>query len=93
MNILNMLKVYAQKWSVKDERTLTAEELSGISAAKVVASQYGNSVCLTLVSGGQSYIPCATDCPLTVGEEVEPSALKVITLQRGGDADIYRVTV
>lgn len=91
MNILNMLQVYAQKWQVKNQRGFTQEELAGISSAKVVASQYGNSVCLTLVGGGQSYIPLSQNSQLSVGEEVDLSKAQLLTLGRDGDADIYRV--
>ena len=58
MNILNMLQVYAQKWQVKNQRGFTQEELADISSAKVVASQYGNSVCLTLVGVDRAIFLC-----------------------------------
>ena len=52
MNIFSNLRVYAGKWSVKETRNFTADEISQVSQAVVVPSQYGNSVQFTMVSGG-----------------------------------------
>lgn len=57
MNIFSNLRVYAGKWSVKETRNFTAEEISQVSQAVVVPSDYGNSVQFTMVGGGLTYIP------------------------------------
>lgn len=91
MNIFSNLRVYAGKWALKASRVFNQEELAGISSARVVASQYGNSVCFMMVSGGQTYIPLSQDSTLGVGETVDMSKAELLTLSKEGEADIYRV--
>ena len=73
MNIFSNLRVYAGKWALKASRVFNQEELAGISSARVVASQYGNSVCFMMVSGGQTFIPLDQSSTLGVGEAVDLS--------------------
>lgn len=91
MNIFSSLRLYAGKWAVKASRVFNQEELAGISSARVVASQYGNSVCFMMVSGGQTFIPLDQSSTLGVGETVDLSKAELLTLSKEGEADIYRV--
>ena len=87
------MKVYAGKWSVKEVRDFTEEEISQVSQAVVVPSDYGNSVCFTMISGGLTYIPLDYNSTLGVGEVVDLTKAKLTTLEKSGEADIYRVTI
>ena len=91
MNIFSSLRVYAGKWAVSNSRDFTADEIDAVTRASVVDSQYGMSVCFFMKSGGQTFIPLSTNSSLTLGDDVDLSKAKLLTLHRDGDADIYRV--
>ena len=91
MNIFSSLRVYAGKWNVKATRSFSADEIAAVDHATVVDSQYGNSVCFFMKSGGQTFIPLSTNSNLALGDSVDLSTAKVLTLGRDGDADIYRI--
>ena len=91
MNVFNSLRVYAGKWSVKNSRLFTQEEIDGVSSATVVDSQYGMSVCFFMKSGGQTFIPLSNTSSLGLGDAVDLKTAKLLTLAREGEADIYRV--
>lgn len=91
MNIFSSLRVYAGKWSVKDQRDFTAEEQAAVVSATVVPSQYGNSVCFMMIGGGQTFIPLSSNSSLGVGDRVDLSTAKLLTLEKQGEADIIRV--
>lgn len=93
MNIFNSLRNYAGKWSVKESRNFSQEEIDSVSEAYVVDSQYGNSVCFIMVGGGQTYIPLSTNSSLGLGDSVDVSKAKLLTLSRAGEADIQRVEI
>ena len=91
MNIFSSLRVYAGKWAVKASRVFNQEELAGITSATVVPSQYGNSVCFMMVSGGKTFMPLDQTSQLGVGETVDLNKAELLTLTKEGEADIYRV--
>jgi hypothetical protein len=91
MNIFSSLRVYAGKWMLKASRAFTAEEQAAVKSATVVASQYGNSVCFMMVGGGQTFIPLSQNSSKTVGESIDLSTAKLLTLGKDGEADIFRV--
>ena len=91
MNIFSSLRVYAGKWMLKETRAFSQEEQDAISSATVVASQYGNSVCFMMKSGGQTFIPLDQSSSLGVGESVDLSKAELITLGQQGENDIFRV--
>jgi hypothetical protein len=93
MNIFASLQVYAGKWSIKSERAFDKEEIDAVKQAVVVPSQYGNSVMFTMVAGGQTYIPLVNDSTLTVGEYVDMTEAKLLTLSKDGESDINRVSI
>lgn len=92
MNIFSALRIYAGKWQVKDTRSFSIEEISAVESATVVDSQYGQSVCFMMKSGGQTYIPLDQNSSKTLGDSIDLSAAKLLTLSRQGEADIYRIS-
>lgn len=78
-------------WTVKDSRPFNAEEIALVKRAEVVPSDYGNSVCFFMQTGGQTYIPLSKQSKLTVGDELDIRTAKLITLSCVGKADITRV--
>ena len=93
MNIFSTLRTYAGKWSVKSSQAFTQEEIQAVESATVVPSQYGNSVCFMMVGGGQTYIPLANDATVGVGESIDLTKAKLLTLEKGGESDINRVSI
>ena len=93
MNIFSSLRVYAGKWMVKATRSFTQEEIDAVDHASVVDSQYGSSVCFFMKGGGQTFIPLSSNSSLAVGDDVDLSKASLLTLERAGDADIYRVEI
>lgn len=93
MNIFSTLRTYAGKWSVKSSRAFTPEEIQAVESATIVPSQYGNSVCFMMVGGGQTYIPLANDATVGVGESIDLTKAKLLTLEKGGESDINRVSI
>ena len=93
MNIFSALRVYAGKWSEKEVRAFAPEEVAAVGQAKVVESQYGFSVCFFMKGGGQSYIPLDQNSSLGIDAVVDLTKAKLVTLQRPGEQDIYRVRV
>ena len=93
MNIFDSLNVYGGKWAVVADKTrgFSADEINAVSRAEVVSSDYGKSVCFFMVGGGQTYIPLSVNSTLGVGEEVELSKAKILTLHRDGSEDITRI--
>lgn len=91
MNIFAGLQVYGGSWQVKSERGFDSEEIAAVTKAEVVASEYGNSVCFFMKSGGQTYIPLSNQSKLTVGDTVDLNTAKLLTLHRDGSDDITRV--
>lgn len=90
-NIFSSLRVYAGKWNLKSSRAFSPEEIAAVSSAVVVASQYGNSVCFTMVGGGQTFIPLSNSSSKGVGESINLASAKLLTLGKDGEADIFRV--
>lgn len=93
MNIFSTLRTYAGKWNIKSSRAFTQEEIQAVESATVVPSQYGNSVCFMMVGGGQTYIPLANDATVGVGESIDLTKAKLLTLEKGGESDINRISI
>jgi len=91
MNIFNALRVYAGRWSEKNVREFSAEEVAAVDKAEVVESQYGLSVCFFMKSGGQTYVPLDQNSSLSEGSLVDLTKSQLVTLGRPGEDDIYRV--
>ena len=84
MNIFSALRVYAGKWQVKNSRSFSADEIAAVQSATVVDSQYGQSVCFMMVSGGQTYIPLDQNSTKAVGDTVDLSKASLLTLSKQG---------
>ena len=91
MNIFSTLKSYAGKWNVVNSRAFTDEEIAAVDSAVVVSSEYGNSVCFHMVSGGMTFIPLSNNSTKGIGESVNLSECKLLTLSKQGEADINRI--
>lgn len=90
-NIFNSLRKYQVKWNLKSSRAFSPEEIEAVSSAVVVPSQYGNSVCFTMVGGGQTFIPLSQNSAKTVGESIDLASAELLTLEKPGESDIFRV--
>lgn len=93
MNIFAGLQVYAGKWNVVSSREFNDEEKAAVKRAEVVASEYGNSVCFFMHTGGQTYIPLSNQSTLGIGDEVDLNKAKLLTLHRDGSDDITRIDI
>lgn len=91
MNIFAGLQKYATKFQVKESRVFNAEELADVVSAKVVASQYGMSVCFYMHDGCQKYIPVSRDSVCQIGDVVDINKAKVLVLEKDGSDDIVRI--
>lgn len=93
-SFLEKLRLYRGKWNVKSVDKFDAAEAASISSAVVVPSDFGQSVCMTLKSGGSRYMPLSnTSRAVANGEEINVADCNVVTLGREGDDDIYRIEV
>lgn len=95
MGILDSLRIYRGKWEVSNRSKFSANEVSEVASAKVVASDYGHSVCFMLKNGGMKFMPVSNTSKKTtaVGDSVNLENCEVVTLSREGDADIYRIEI
>ena len=91
VNIFSGLQVYGGSWNVSSSRSFDDEEINAVSKAEVVASEYGNSVCFFMKSGGTTYIPLSNTSSLSVGDTVDLKSAQLLTLHRDGNEDITRV--
>lgn len=91
MSIFESLRLYAGKWSVKSSRAFTEDEIKAVDEAVVVASEYGNSVCFYMASGGMTFIPLSNTSTKGIGESIDLHNAKVLTLEKQGENDIVRV--
>jgi hypothetical protein len=93
MSIFSNLQVYGGSWEVVATRAFDAEEIAAVKKAQVVSSEYGNSVCFFMKSGGQTYIPLSNQSSLTVGDDVDLNKAKILTLHRDGSDNITRIDI
>ena len=90
-NFFSGKQVYAQSWNVVGTRKFTEEEINAVERATIVPSTYGASVCFFMNGGGRIYTPLSNDAKATVGENIDLSKAKIITLERQGDGQIDRI--
>ena len=90
-NIFDSLQEYGGKWEVVNTRKFTKDELGRVKYADVQQSDiskqegYGLSVCFHFHNGKTSYLPLSRDSQLGIGESVNLSQAKILTLERDGD--------
>lgn len=90
-NIFSSIREYAGKWAVKGSRKFSEEEKNQVVSNEIVESQYGNSVCFHMKSGGKTFIPLSTESSLGIGDSVDMDSARLVTLGKSGEADIVRV--
>ncbi len=56
-----------------------------------MTSKFGLSAKLLLAAGGCKYIPLSRDSSLAEGDDIEPSAIVLLTLAKEGEDDIVRL--
>lgn len=93
MNIFDSLRSYAASWQVKDMRNFGSHEIQLVKDAEIVPSDYGNSVCFTMINGVKKFIPLDKDSTLSVGDKVDLTKAMLVTLCREGNSDIVRVKI
>ena len=94
MGLFTGRQVYAQKWTVKSVDAISEDDAAMFISTRVVPSEYGMSCKFNFKEGYSQYIPVSTECnSLEIGECPNIKDLKVLTLSRPGDTDIYRIDV
>lgn len=93
MNIFEGLQSYASKFKVQNTREFNDAECAEVVSAKVVASQFGMSVCFLMVDGCQKYIPLSRDSDACIGDTVDVAKAKLLTLAKDGEKPIVRVAI
>lgn len=84
VNVFDTLKSYGEKWQVVNKRQFNDNEKAVIRSNKVMPSDYGLSVCFTMVNGKTHYIPLSNQSQLTVGQSVNIDTVNLLTLERDG---------
>ena len=92
MNIFEGMKKYATSFEVKNTRSFEPNELAQVRQAKVVASQYGKSVCFFMAEGCQTYIPVSRDSVCQIEDIVDLTKAKILTLEKDGET-INRIEI
>jgi hypothetical protein len=92
MNIFLGKNVYGQgAWQVVNRRDFSADEISQVSSAEVVSSDFGLSCCFHMKAGGQIYIPMSRDSKLSAGDSLDVAKAEVLVLHKEGSGDIERI--
>lgn len=94
-NIFEGLKAYAGKWEVAADKTrkLNTVELKGLVKAEVVTSEYGTSCKFHFSNGICKYIPMDVNCEISVGDVLPLEEIIILTLVKGGESPIKRVSL
>ena len=95
MGILDSLRLYRGKWEESGRSNFSTDDINAVSSAKVVASDFGHSVCFVLKNGGMKFMPVSntSKASTAVGDAVDLTKCQVITLSREGDDDIQRIEI
>ena len=89
----NNNKIKEMTWHQTELRNFTKEEIDAVSYAEIVLSQYGKSICFHMKEGGQCYIPLDKGSDWGVGEIIDISNAKLMTLSKDGENNILRVVL
>lgn len=94
MNILSRLTVYKQNFEVVSKDKFTAEELAVIDRAEVCNGDYGLSGRFYLKDGGMFFIDLSSECPLKLGDDINPEDVIAYTLKQGSEGkEILRMDI
>lgn len=88
LDIMNIAKTVYGGWNLKSTEELNPEQFS---SAKVTQGDYGLSVCFFLKTGQMAFIPLSKDSALNEGDTPEIKNLRIQTLSKPSEGDIYRV--
>lgn len=91
MNVFMTLTQYGPKWNVTETRKFSEEEVAMTKASKVVESEYGLSLEITLINNNRVYIPLSNDAAATLGDNIDISKADLLTLEKEGEKPIQRV--
>ncbi len=92
MGLLNFLsKAYAGSWNKTKEVSLSKEELTEVKKVFIVSSDYGLSACFMFNGGSKRYVPVSNESTLVEGDELRLDSIKILTLEKEGEAPIYRL--
>lgn len=80
-------------WTVRASYPVSDADKKAIKSAEIVASNFGKSVCFTMISGAQCFIPVANDCRPAIGQKVSPDDMEVVELEKPGEGIIKRVRI
>lgn len=93
MSIFSGCKSYKGKWEVTSIEPISKEDIEAVESAHIVNSQYGLSVCFVMKAGNVFYKPVDQNSTCSVGDVVDLTKAKSITLSKQGEADIIRIRV
>ena len=80
------------KWTIKNERPFTQEEIDAVKNAVVIQSQYGKSVQFIMQEKEVAVdIPLDSSSALNIGDTIDMSSAIVLTLEKTGESDIIRI--
>lgn len=85
------VRVYAGKWSVKSSRGFTEAEINSVERTEIVPSNYGTSCCFFMKGGSRVYYPMSTNSSKGIGESIDLSTARILTLSKSGESDITRI--
>lgn len=91
MSIFAGKRSYAGKWKVKSVEPMPQEDKNATASAHVVNSQYGLSCCFMMKAGNMFFIPMDENCNASAGDALNLDKIKVVTLEKQGEADITRI--
>lgn len=90
--MLDTFKTYAaSKWAVKSVSKISRKEATLIEEGTVVNSKFGLSAKLLLTTGGAKYVPISRDSSLAEGDDIEPTRIVFIVLEKEGEDDVTRL--
>lgn len=69
------------------------EDKNLVASAHVVNSQYGMSACFLMKAGNMFFIPMDSTCNVAPGQALNLDDIKVVTLERQGNADIQKIRI
>lgn len=91
MGFLDKLRTYAGSWSETSREPLSKTEQALVESVEVVEGNYGLSMCFIMKAGGKKFMPLSRDSQLEEGDSVDIKSVEIITLERDGDEEIYRI--
>lgn len=89
-NIFDSLTHYGI-WKKVAERSFNQAEIESVASASVVEGNHGLIVCFMMRAGGRTYLGLSPNSKLPIGEEIDLTKAKLITLSKPGECDIHMV--